>query len=61
MVLLGGSLGTSSSLAVGIRASIDRYAQPDTAAAVRVAAGRLGDRAEIVGAVSLAIARVASG
>ncbi|WP_193610297.1 ROK family transcriptional regulator [Nocardioides lijunqiniae] len=61
MVLLGGSLGTSSSLAVGIRASIDRYAQPDTAAAVRVAAGRLGDRAEIVGAVSLAIARVAAG
>jgi predicted NBD/HSP70 family sugar kinase len=61
LVLLGGSLGTSSSLAVGIRASIDRYAQPDTAEAVRVAAGRLGDRAEIVGAVSLAIARVATG
>ncbi|MCD4536008.1 ROK family transcriptional regulator [Nocardioides sp. cx-169] len=61
LVLLGGSLGTSSALAVGIRASVDRYAQPDTAAAVRVAPGRLGDRAEIIGAVSLAIARVASG
>ena len=59
VVLLGGSLGTSPSLALGIRGAIDRYAQPDTAAAVRVLAGSLGDRAEIVGAVSLAIARVA--
>lgn len=59
VVLLGGSLGTSPSLAAGIRGAIDRYAQPDTAAAVRVEAGSLGDRAEIVGAVSLAIARVA--
>lgn len=59
VVLLGGSLGTSPSLVDGIRAAIDRYAQPDTAAAVRVVPGSLGDRAEIVGAVSLALARVA--
>ncbi len=60
-VVLGGSLGTSPSLASGVRASVDRYAQPDSAAAVRVVAGELGDRAEVVGAVSLAIARVAAG
>ena len=59
VLLLGGSLGTSASLAEGVRCAIDRYAQPDTAAAVRVGAGSLGDRAEIVGAVSLALARVA--
>jgi predicted NBD/HSP70 family sugar kinase len=59
-ILLGGSLGTSPSLASGVRAAVDRYAQPDTAAAVRVVAGELGDRAEVVGAVSLAIARVAA-
>ena len=59
-VVVGGSLGTSASLVAGIRASIDRYAQPDTAAAVQVVSGELGDRAEVVGAVSLAIARVAA-
>ena len=41
------------------RGSVERYAQPDTAAALRVVPGSLGDRAEVVGAVSLAIARVA--
>jgi predicted NBD/HSP70 family sugar kinase/biotin operon repressor len=59
-VVLGGSLGTSSSLAAGVRSAIDRYAQPDAAGAVRVVPGELGDRAEVVGAVSLAIARVAA-
>ena len=59
-IVLGGSLGTSPALADGVRAAVDRYAQPDTAAAVRVIAGELGDRAEVVGAVSLAIARVAA-
>ncbi|MFC4786741.1 ROK family protein [Nocardioides sp. MAHUQ-72] len=58
-VVLGGSLGASPSLAEGIRLSIDRYAQPDTAAAVRVVPGELGDRAEVVGAISLAVSRVA--
>jgi predicted NBD/HSP70 family sugar kinase/biotin operon repressor len=59
-VVLGGSLGTSVSLAAGVRAAVDRYAQPDAAAAVRVVPGELGDRAEVLGAVSLAIARVAA-
>ena len=59
-VVVGGSLGTSASLVDGVRASIDRYAQPDTAAAVGVESGRLGDRAELMGAVALAIARVAA-
>jgi predicted NBD/HSP70 family sugar kinase len=60
-VVLGGSLGASGSLAEGIRLSIDRYAQPDTAAAVQVVPGELGDRAEVVGAISLAVSRLASG
>ena len=60
LVVVGGSLGRSPSMVEGLRASIDRYAQPDTAAAVRVVSGQLGDRAEVVGALSLAIARVAS-
>jgi predicted NBD/HSP70 family sugar kinase len=60
-VVLGGSLGTSPSLGDGIRASIDRYAQPNTAAAVRVVPGELGDRAELVGAIALAVARVSVG
>ena len=60
-IVLGGSLGTSGSLAEGVRAAVDRYAQPDTAGAVRVLAGELGERAEVTGAVSLAIARVAAG
>jgi predicted NBD/HSP70 family sugar kinase len=60
LVVMGGSLGTSASLVSGLRSAIDRYAQPDIAAAVRVVSGELGDRAEVLGAVSLAIARVAA-
>lgn len=58
LVVVGGSLGASASLDEAIRGSVERYAQPDTAAALRVVPGSLGDRAEVVGAVSLAIARV---
>jgi predicted NBD/HSP70 family sugar kinase len=60
LVVVGGSLGASPSLITGLRGSIDRYAQPDTAVAVEVVAGELGDRAEVVGAVALAIATVAA-
>ncbi|MCW2768040.1 MAG: hypothetical protein JWO11_3999 [Nocardioides sp.] len=60
VVVVGGSAGTSRSLGEGIRGSIDRYAQPHTAAAVRVVPGQLGDHGEVVGAVSLAISRLAS-
>ena len=52
---------TSPSLVDGVRAAVDRYAQPDTAAAVGVVAGELGDRAEVIGAVSLAVAMVTAG
>ncbi len=57
VIVLGGSLGASASLRDGVRAAVDRYAQPDTAASVRVVAAELGDRAELVGAVALAVAR----
>jgi len=60
LVVVGGTLGRSPSLVEGLRASIDRYAQPDTAAALDVVPGALGDRSELVGAVALAIARVAT-
>jgi predicted NBD/HSP70 family sugar kinase len=59
LVVVGGTLGRSPSLVEGLRASIDRYAQPDTAAALEVVPGALRDRSELVGAVALAIARVA--
>jgi predicted NBD/HSP70 family sugar kinase len=61
LVVVGGSVGASRSLVDGLRGSIDRYAQPDTAAALEVVPGELGDRSEVVGAVALAIARVAAG
>ncbi|MFC5179126.1 ROK family transcriptional regulator [Nocardioides taihuensis] len=56
-VVLGGPLGASPALAEGVRTSLDRFSQPDTAAAVRVLAGSLGESAEVVGAVALALAR----
>jgi predicted NBD/HSP70 family sugar kinase len=60
LVVVGGTLGGSASLLEGLRASIDRYAQPDTAAALDVVPGALGDRSEVVGAVALAIALTAA-
>jgi predicted NBD/HSP70 family sugar kinase len=60
LVVVGGTLGGSLSLVEGLRSSIDRYAQPDTAAALEVVPGDLGVRSAVVGAVALAIARVAS-
>lgn len=60
LVIVGGSLGGSAALVDGIRGAIDRYAPPDTAAAVRVASSELGERAELIGALSLALARAAA-
>jgi predicted NBD/HSP70 family sugar kinase len=60
LVVVGGTLGRSASIVAGLRSSIDRYAQPDTAAALDVVPGALQDRSELVGAVTLAIARVAA-
>ena len=61
LVVIGGPLGSAPSLLHGVRRAVGRYAQPNTAAAVRVVPGELGDHAEVRGAVALAIARVASG
>ncbi|MCW2758765.1 MAG: hypothetical protein JWO46_2511 [Nocardioidaceae bacterium] len=60
LVVLGGPIGGARALLDGVRSAIDRYAQPNTAAALEVTAGELGDHAEVRGAVALAIARVAS-
>ncbi len=57
LIVVGGSLGSSEALVHGIRTAVDRHAQPDTAAALGVVSGSLGERAELMGAVSLAVAR----
>jgi len=59
LLVVGGPLGSATSLVDGVRASVDRYAQPNAAAAVRVVSAALGERAEITGAVAMAIARAA--
>jgi predicted NBD/HSP70 family sugar kinase/biotin operon repressor len=59
-VVIGGPLGAAPSLLQGVRTAMDRYAQPNTAAALRVVSGELADQAEVRGAIALAIARVAS-
>jgi predicted NBD/HSP70 family sugar kinase len=59
LVVVGGPLGSSPALLAGIRAAVDRYAQPDTAAAVSVRPSELGDDAELRGAIALAVARAA--
>ena len=54
-VVLGGELGANSPAFVdGVRASIERHAQPAVAGALRVLAAETGGRAEIVGAMALA-------
>lgn len=54
-IVVGGAMGASAALLRGIRDSVDRYAQPDTASAVRITAGALGERAEVMGALALAL------
>ena len=57
-IVVGGVVGTAGTpLLEGIRESVDRYAQPGTAQAVRVTAAELGERAEVLGALTLALAR----
>ncbi len=56
-IVVGGVVGTAGApLLDGIRESVDRYAQPGTAEAVRVTASELGERAEVLGALTLALA-----
>ncbi|MDQ4085680.1 MAG: ROK family transcriptional regulator [Actinomycetota bacterium] len=54
-LVVGGDLGTSQTLLSGIRDSVDRYAQPAVASAVRVRPGALGERAELMGALAMAL------
>jgi predicted NBD/HSP70 family sugar kinase len=60
-VVLGGELGsTGKPLVAGVRESIDRHAGQAGAGAVEVLAGRLGARAELLGAVTAAIRQTAA-
>jgi predicted NBD/HSP70 family sugar kinase len=57
-IVVGGELGQGGEpLLTGVRESIDRYAQPATAEAVRVLGARLGLRSEVIGAVAMAASR----
>jgi predicted NBD/HSP70 family sugar kinase len=59
-IIVGGELGTAGDpLLAGIRESIDRFAQPATAHAVAIRAAQLELRAELLGAIATALARVA--
>jgi predicted NBD/HSP70 family sugar kinase len=56
-IIVGGDVsGAGAPLLEGIREAVDRYAQPGAAKAVTVTRGVLGDRAEVLGALTLVIA-----
>jgi predicted NBD/HSP70 family sugar kinase len=56
-IVVGGDLSAAGApLLDGIRAAVDRYAQPGAADAVTVTRGVLGERAEVLGALTLVIA-----
>jgi predicted NBD/HSP70 family sugar kinase len=58
-IIVGGELSTAGEpLLAGVRESIDRYAQPAAAQAVRIRAAELGLRAELAGAIATALAHV---
>ncbi len=54
MIVIGGDMRVSESFLRGIRDSVDRYAQPDTASALSVVPGVLGERAGVMGALVVA-------
>lgn len=54
LLIIGGELGACQPLIDGVRASVNRFAQPSTSSAIEIVAAGLGTRAEIVGAVQLA-------
>jgi predicted NBD/HSP70 family sugar kinase len=55
LLIIGGELGSSGKpLIDGVRASVNRFAQPSTSSAISVVPAALGRRAELVGAVQLA-------
>ena len=55
-IVMGGGIGSASATIAGIRESLNRHAQPNSAAAVEVVRGELGVRAELMGAVAAALA-----
>jgi predicted NBD/HSP70 family sugar kinase len=58
-IVVGGDLSAAGApLVDGIREAVDRYAQPGSAQAVTVTRGVLGDRAEVLGALTLVIGDV---
>jgi predicted NBD/HSP70 family sugar kinase len=60
MIVVGGDLSAAGApLLDGIREAVDRYAQPGAAQAVTVTRGVLGERAEVLGALTLVIADTA--
>ncbi|MGC4109120.1 MAG: ROK family transcriptional regulator [Nocardioides sp.] len=56
-VVVGGSLGASTTLVSAIRDGVDRYAHPEAAASCEVVSGKFGGRAELMGSLALAISR----
>lgn len=54
-VVVGGTFGAAPALLAGIRDALDRYSQPTTAAAISVLGGALGERAEVMGAIAVAL------
>jgi predicted NBD/HSP70 family sugar kinase len=55
-IVVGGDLSAGGEpLVDGIREAVDRYAQPGSAQAVTVTRGVLGERAEVLGALTLVI------
>jgi predicted NBD/HSP70 family sugar kinase/biotin operon repressor len=56
-VVVGGSLGASTTLVAAIRGGVDRYAHPEAAASCEVVSGKFGGRAELIGSLALAISR----
>jgi predicted NBD/HSP70 family sugar kinase len=58
MVVIGGDLSTAGELLLDpLRESIDRYALPTATERLEVVAGELGERANLLGALALAIAQ----
>jgi predicted NBD/HSP70 family sugar kinase len=58
LIVFGGDLaGAGDTLLVAVREAIDRSTVAPAGAAVRVAAGTLGERAEVLGAAALLLAQ----
>lgn len=54
LIVVGDTMRDSESFVLGIKDSIDRFTQPDTAAALEVVPSELGDNAGVMGALVIA-------